>query len=104
VGPDPLKSPSPKRRTTAGAAERSKRGQRQGLPAALIAVSTLWWLRNSPATTTGRPNQRSRGRLQDVPLSVVAHSVGYTSEFAFAKAFKREYGLAPGTYRRVTER
>ncbi|MBL7493156.1 AraC family transcriptional regulator [Frankia sp. AgB1.9] len=43
-------------------------------------------------------------RQQDVPLSVVAHRVGYTSEFAFAKAFKREYGLAPGTYRRVTER
>lgn len=41
-------------------------------------------------------------RQQDVPLSAVARQVGYTSEFAFAKAFKREYGLAPGNYRRAT--
>ncbi|KAA2252407.1 AraC family transcriptional regulator [Solihabitans fulvus] len=33
------------------------------------------------------------------PLATVARHVGYTSEFAFAKAFKREYGIAPGTYR-----
>jgi AraC-like DNA-binding protein len=26
--------------------------------------------------------------------------VGYTSEFAFANAFKREYGMPPGRYRR----
>jgi hypothetical protein len=25
---------------------------------------------------------------------------GYASEFAFAKAFKRDYGIAPGSYRR----
>ncbi|MFI9582197.1 helix-turn-helix domain-containing protein [Streptomyces sp. NPDC052236] len=30
----------------------------------------------------------------------VAHRIGYTSEFAFANAFKREYGTAPGRYRR----
>ncbi|WP_081438578.1 AraC family transcriptional regulator [Pseudofrankia asymbiotica] len=42
-------------------------------------------------------------RQQNVPLSVVAHQVGYTSEFAFAKAFKREYGLAPGAYRRLAQ-
>jgi AraC-like DNA-binding protein len=39
-------------------------------------------------------------RESDVPLSVVAQQVGYSSEFAFAKAFKREYGIAPGRYRR----
>ena len=39
-------------------------------------------------------------RQQDVPLATIAHRLGYTSEFAFAKAFKREYGLAPGGYRR----
>jgi AraC-like DNA-binding protein len=38
-------------------------------------------------------------RADDTPLRAVAHRVGYTSEFAFAKAFKREYGLAPGRYR-----
>jgi AraC-like DNA-binding protein len=30
----------------------------------------------------------------------VAQRTGYASEFAFAKAFKREYGVAPGQYRR----
>lgn len=37
----------------------------------------------------------------DAPLSAVAQQVGYVSEFAFAKAFKREYGIAPGRYRRA---
>jgi AraC-like DNA-binding protein len=36
----------------------------------------------------------------DAPLSEVATQTGYTSEFAFANAFKREYGTAPGRYRR----
>lgn len=39
-------------------------------------------------------------RESDVSLSEVAARVGYTSEFAFANAFKREYGTAPGKYRR----
>jgi AraC-like DNA-binding protein len=42
-------------------------------------------------------------RDTDSSLGTVARRVGYTSEFAFAKAFKREYGLAPGQYRRVGE-
>jgi AraC-like DNA-binding protein len=33
------------------------------------------------------------------PLAVVADRVGYDSEFAFARAFRRAYGLAPGRYR-----
>ncbi|WP_307857981.1 AraC family transcriptional regulator [Actinoplanes auranticolor] len=33
-------------------------------------------------------------------LSEVATRIGYTSEFAFANAFKRQYGTAPGKYRR----
>jgi AraC-like DNA-binding protein len=43
------------------------------------------------------------GRLlleSDAPLSEVAARVGYGSEFAFANAFKRQYGMAPGRYRR----
>ncbi|MEU8107589.1 AraC family transcriptional regulator [Nonomuraea muscovyensis] len=36
----------------------------------------------------------------DAPLRTIAMRTGYTSEFAFAKAFKREYGQAPGQYRR----
>jgi transcriptional regulator GlxA family with amidase domain len=33
-------------------------------------------------------------------LAVVARAVGYGSEFAFAMAFKRHHGTAPGAYRR----
>ncbi|WP_280309451.1 helix-turn-helix domain-containing protein [Nocardia abscessus] len=40
-------------------------------------------------------------RESDAPLRNVAAQVGYTSEFAFAKAFKRAYGVAPGAYRRA---
>ncbi|MET8045384.1 AraC family transcriptional regulator [Micromonospora sp. NPDC005215] len=36
----------------------------------------------------------------DAPLATVARKVGYTSEFAFAHAFKREHGSAPGGFRR----
>ena len=39
-------------------------------------------------------------REDELPLRLVAQRTGYTSEFAFAKAFKREYGVAPGQYRR----
>ncbi|MFF9621275.1 AraC family transcriptional regulator [Streptomyces griseosporeus] len=50
-----------------------------------------WWR----MTTAGR---LLRG--EDVPLRRVAERAGYTSEFAFAKAFKREFGVTPGQYRR----
>ncbi|MGI8331344.1 AraC family transcriptional regulator [Actinomadura scrupuli] len=40
----------------------------------------------------------------DAPLSAVADQVGYTSEFAFARAFKREFGIAPGRYRHTMRR
>lgn len=36
----------------------------------------------------------------DAPSNSVAGKVGYTSEFAFAHAFKRAYGLPPGAYRK----
>ncbi|MGC5015444.1 AraC family transcriptional regulator [Streptosporangium sp. DT93] len=39
-------------------------------------------------------------RETDAVLGEVAGRVGYASEFAFAAAFKREYGVAPGAYRR----
>lgn len=38
-------------------------------------------------------------RESDAPLSAVARQTGYTSEYAFANAFKREFGIAPGRYR-----
>jgi AraC-like DNA-binding protein len=30
----------------------------------------------------------------------IAHRVGYETEASFSKAFKREFGVSPGTYRR----
>ncbi|MEV7391675.1 AraC family transcriptional regulator [Streptomyces sp. NPDC091215] len=51
-----------------------------------------WWR----ITTAGRLL-----REDTLPLRQVAERTGYTSEFAFAKAFKREYGVAPGQYRRT---
>ncbi|MFB7471018.1 AraC family transcriptional regulator [Kitasatospora sp. NPDC056184] len=39
-------------------------------------------------------------RESEAPLTTVAARTGYGSEYAFAKAFKREFGLAPGGYRR----
>lgn len=35
----------------------------------------------------------------DTPLDSVARSVGYGSRYAFANAFKRAHGMAPGRYR-----
>jgi AraC-like DNA-binding protein len=41
-----------------------------------------------------------RLRDSDEPLRTIAQHTGYATEFALAKAFKREYGVAPGQYRR----
>jgi AraC family transcriptional regulator, alkane utilization regulator len=35
----------------------------------------------------------------DASLAEIALKIGYGSEFSFAKAFKRSFGIAPGTYR-----
>jgi AraC-like DNA-binding protein len=44
----------------------------------------------------------ARARLleSDAPLAAIAVEIGYASEFAFAKAFKRLAGIAPGRFRR----
>ncbi|MGW1786242.1 cupin domain-containing protein [Streptomyces sp. NPDC002143] len=36
------------------------------------------------------------------PVGEIAQAVGYSSEFAFSRAFSREHGIAPGRYRRST--
>lgn len=38
----------------------------------------------------------------DEPVAAVAHAVGYASEAAFSRAFRREFGVAPGAVRRRT--
>jgi AraC-like DNA-binding protein len=55
-------------------------------------LSYLTWWRMTTAARSLRESEAS--------LRSVAERAGYASEFAFAKAFKREYGLAPGRYRR----
>jgi AraC-like DNA-binding protein len=42
---------------------------------------------------------RERLRHSDDRLAAIAHSLGYQSEFAFAAAFKRRHGRAPGRWR-----
>lgn len=37
----------------------------------------------------------------DSLISSIAHRVGYSSEFAFGKAFARETGMAPGAHRKL---
>ncbi|MEU6034155.1 AraC family transcriptional regulator [Actinomadura sp. NPDC047616] len=43
-------------------------------------------------------------RGTDASLQTVAERCGYGSEYAFAKAFKREYGVPPGRYRRQLQK
>jgi AraC-like DNA-binding protein len=43
-------------------------------------------------------------RLSDRPLALVAEEVGYESEAAFNRAFKREFGMPPATWRRTAAR
>jgi AraC-like DNA-binding protein len=38
-------------------------------------------------------------RDTDAPLGTIARRVGYGSQYAFAHAFKREYGVPPGAFR-----
>ncbi|MBG0820058.1 AraC family transcriptional regulator [Planomonospora sp. ID91781] len=38
-------------------------------------------------------------RETDAPLASIAHQVGYSSEFAFASAFRRRFGTPPGRFR-----
>ena len=41
-----------------------------------------------------------RLRRSEASLAEIAREVGYESEFAFNRAFKKEYGLPPGRFRR----
>lgn len=65
--------------------------------AALVGEPPLTYLTWWRMTTAGRLL-----RHDDLSLRQIAERTGYASEFAFAEAFKREDGLAPGQYRRRT--
>ncbi|PRY39602.1 AraC family transcriptional regulator [Umezawaea tangerina] len=40
-------------------------------------------------------------RESDATLATIAREVGYSSEFAFSAAFRREYGVSPSRFRRT---
>ncbi|GAA1996690.1 AraC family transcriptional regulator [Catenulispora subtropica] len=78
-------------------------GDRAGLSRSAFAQRFTELVGEPPLTYLTWWRMTVAGRLlreSDAPLSTVAQRVGYSSEFAFAKAFKREYGVAPGRYRR----
>jgi AraC-like DNA-binding protein len=58
-------------------------------------LSYLTWWRMTTASQLLRDS--------DATLNAIAARIGYTSEFAFANAFKREHGTAPGIYRRSAQ-
>jgi AraC-like DNA-binding protein len=78
-------------------------GRRAGLSRAAFARRFTALVGEPPLTylTMWRMTLAAR-LLRETPVSLggVGARVGYGSEFAFAKAFKREYGVAPGQYRR----
>ncbi|SDS00204.1 AraC family transcriptional regulator [Microlunatus soli] len=55
-------------------------------------MTYLTWVRLSTAARLLRES--------DIPVSAIAHQVGYGSPFAFGTAFRREFGTAPGLFRR----
>lgn len=78
-------------------------GTRAGLSRAAFARRFAALVGEPPLTYLTWWRMITAGRLlreDDTPLRLVAQRTGYTSEFAFAKAFKREYGVAPGQYRK----
>lgn len=60
-----------------------------------LGVSPLRWLTEHRLRLA-----QERLRETDLTLAAIAAELGYTSEFAFAKAFKRLFGIAPGLFRR----
>ncbi|MFI7361028.1 AraC family transcriptional regulator [Streptomyces sp. NPDC050149] len=78
-------------------------GSRAGLSRAAFSRRFTTLIGKSPGAYLTWWRLTTAARLlseSDAPLSEVAHRIGYTSEFAFANAFKREYGTPPGQYRR----
>ncbi|MEU7634137.1 AraC family transcriptional regulator [Nocardia sp. NPDC049220] len=62
----------------------------------LVGEPPLTYLTRWRMTTAARALRES-----NAPLKAVSRQIGYNSEYAFAKAFKRDYGVAPGRYRRT---
>lgn len=63
--------------------------------AGVVGVPPLTYLTNWRMATAARLLRESPSTV-----STIAQRTGYTSEFAFAKAFKRHFGSPPGSYRK----
>ncbi|WP_282791478.1 AraC family transcriptional regulator [Streptomyces sp. CC224B] len=77
--------------------------ERAGLSRAAFARRFTTLVGEPPMAYVTRWRMTTAARLlreSAAPLTAVAARTGYGSEYAFAKAFKREYGQAPGGYRR----
>ncbi|TDD15949.1 AraC family transcriptional regulator [Nonomuraea diastatica] len=78
-------------------------GERAGLSRSAFARRFTALVRQPPLTylTWWRLAMAARlMRESDAVLGEIAARVGYSSEFAFSNAFKREHGMSPGRYRR----
>ncbi|MFC3963682.1 AraC family transcriptional regulator [Nocardia jiangsuensis] len=78
-------------------------GARAGVSRATMARRFTATVGEPPLAYVARWRMLTAARMlreSDATLTAVARAVGYASEFAFAKAFKRAYGTAPGRYRR----
>jgi hypothetical protein len=97
----------------AGGDERDACSPRAGLdhrePGGEVAVSRATWPGALPRAWGSRRRLPDRWRMDlaaralrdtDHPLEVLARSVGYTSEYAFSRAFSRARSVPPGRYRR----
>jgi AraC-like DNA-binding protein len=77
--------------------------QQVGLSRSAFSARFVRLVRTSPMQYLGRQRlQRAADRLRDSSISIgrIASEVGYESEASFTRAFKREFGVAPGAYRR----
>ena len=74
-----------------------------GLSRAAFARRFARSLGESPIARLARLRLERAARLlveSDASLAEVARSVGYSSEFAFSRAFKRHHALSPASFRR----
>lgn len=80
----------------------AKLARRVGMSRAVFARCFTTALGHPPCRMLLRLRMdRARELLRDtdLPLALIAPEVGYTTEFAFSRAFRREQGMPPGLYR-----
>ncbi|MCA2228253.1 helix-turn-helix domain-containing protein [Nonomuraea aurantiaca] len=51
------------------------------------------------AQPTSTVRRRHKTIESDAPVNTIAQQVGYSSQYTFTHAFKRQYGSPPGSYR-----